>query len=69
MFGARRTAFDVDIDMLEEKPWRKPGIDIADYFNYGFDERGWRVRTSSVYDMLLECGDLGIRSETAQDST
>nr|CCA25287.1 conserved hypothetical protein [Albugo laibachii Nc14] len=42
VFGARRTAFDVDIDMLEEKPWRKPGIDIADYFNYGFDERGWR---------------------------
>jgi pre-mRNA 3'-end-processing factor FIP1 len=44
MFGGRRTAFDVDIDMLEDKPWRKPGVDISDYFNYGFDEHSWRVR-------------------------
>uniref|UniRef100_K3WAR0 Pre-mRNA polyadenylation factor Fip1 domain-containing protein n=1 Tax=Globisporangium ultimum (strain ATCC 200006 / CBS 805.95 / DAOM BR144) TaxID=431595 RepID=K3WAR0_GLOUD len=42
MFGGRRTAFDVDIDMLEDKPWRKPGVDISDYFNYGFDEHSWR---------------------------
>ncbi|KDO19931.1 hypothetical protein SPRG_14839 [Saprolegnia parasitica CBS 223.65] len=40
--GGRRTAFDVDIDQLEEKPWRKPGVDISDYFNYGFDEASWR---------------------------
>lgn len=45
MFGGRRTAFDVDIDMLEDKPWRKPGVDISDYFNYGFDEHSWRVRS------------------------
>ncbi|POM76982.1 Pre-mRNA polyadenylation factor, partial [Phytophthora palmivora] len=24
MFGGRRTAFDVDIDLLEDRPWRKP---------------------------------------------
>ncbi|RHY33773.1 hypothetical protein DYB25_006378 [Aphanomyces astaci] len=40
--GGRRTAFDVDIDVLEDKPWRKPGVDISDYFNYGFDETTWR---------------------------
>ncbi|KAL4168719.1 hypothetical protein KRP22_012117 [Phytophthora ramorum] len=42
MFGGRRTAFDVDIDLLEDRPWRKPGVDISDYFNYGFDEHTWR---------------------------
>ncbi|CAM9932257.1 unnamed protein product [Scytosiphon promiscuus] len=38
-----RTAFDVDIDGLEEQPWRYPGVDIADFFNYGFTEDSWRV--------------------------
>jgi pre-mRNA 3'-end-processing factor FIP1 len=30
--------YDVDLAELEEKPWRKPGADITDYFNYGFNE-------------------------------
>ncbi|XP_038572438.1 pre-mRNA 3'-end-processing factor FIP1 isoform X1 [Micropterus salmoides] len=25
----------------EEKPWRKAGADLSDYFNYGFDEESW----------------------------
>jgi hypothetical protein len=25
----------------EDKPWRKPGADITDYFNYGFNEETW----------------------------
>lgn len=28
---------------MVEKPWQKPGADISDYFNYGFDERTWRM--------------------------
>lgn len=24
-----------------EKPWRRPGSDMTDYFNYGFDEFTW----------------------------
>ncbi|CAI5745937.1 unnamed protein product [Peronospora destructor] len=46
LFGGRRTAFDVDIDLLEDRPWRKPGVDISDYFNYGFDEHSWREYAS-----------------------
>lgn len=38
-----KTAFDVDIDGMEEQPWRHPGVDIADFFNYGFTEDSWRV--------------------------
>jgi hypothetical protein len=27
--------FDLDIDSLPNKPWRKEGENISDYFNYG----------------------------------
>jgi hypothetical protein len=30
-----KTAFDIRIDELEDHPWRRPGVDISDYFNYG----------------------------------
>ncbi|XP_058058734.1 pre-mRNA 3'-end-processing factor FIP1 [Anopheles bellator] len=35
-------AHEFSIDSLDEKPWRKPGSDITDYFNYGFNEETWR---------------------------
>ncbi|XP_019619749.1 PREDICTED: pre-mRNA 3'-end-processing factor FIP1-like [Branchiostoma belcheri] len=34
---------DFDLDTLEDKPWRKPGADITDYFNYGFNEDSWKI--------------------------
>eukprot|EP01029_Cantina_marsupialis_P027640 TRINITY_DN773121_c0_g1_i1.p1 TRINITY_DN773121_c0_g1~~TRINITY_DN773121_c0_g1_i1.p1 ORF type:complete len:167 (+),score=44.86 TRINITY_DN773121_c0_g1_i1:74-574(+) len=40
--GGRKTAFDVNLNNMSRKPWEKPGEDISDYFNYGFDERSWR---------------------------
>ncbi|XP_060772017.1 pre-mRNA 3'-end-processing factor FIP1 [Neoarius graeffei] len=35
-------ALEVD-EELEEKPWRKPGADLSDYFNYGFNEDTWKT--------------------------
>ncbi|KAI8815356.1 Fip1 motif-domain-containing protein [Cladochytrium replicatum] len=35
--------FDVDLESFEDKPWRKPGADITDYFNFGFNEQTWRA--------------------------
>jgi len=29
-----------------DKPWRKPGTDISDYFNYGLDEFTWALYAS-----------------------
>lgn len=29
---------EVNIDQLDDKPWTKPGADISDWFNYGFNE-------------------------------
>ena len=34
---------NIDIDSLTEKPWRKPEVDLSDYFNYGFNEDTWRL--------------------------
>ncbi|XP_030627990.1 pre-mRNA 3'-end-processing factor FIP1 [Chanos chanos] len=34
---------DVDVESFEEKPWRKPGADLSDYFNYGFNEDTWKA--------------------------
>ncbi|XJO73606.1 hypothetical protein BDV3_004561 [Batrachochytrium dendrobatidis] len=34
---------DVDTDQFEDKPWKKPGADITDYFNYGFNEQTWKT--------------------------
>lgn len=36
-------ATEYNLDSLEDKPWRKPGADITDYFNYGFNEDTWRA--------------------------
>ena len=37
-----RTIFEVDIDGFEEKPWKLPGIDVSDFFNFGLNEDSWR---------------------------
>lgn len=37
------SAVDYNLDSLEDKPWRKPGADITDYFNYGFNEDTWKA--------------------------
>ncbi|KAL7888028.1 hypothetical protein AOLI_G00030020 [Acnodon oligacanthus] len=37
------TLLDVDVESFEEKPWRKPGADLSDYFNYGFNEDTWKM--------------------------
>ena len=35
--------YDLDLEGFEDKPWRKPGADITDYFNYGFNEITWKM--------------------------
>ncbi|KAK4994250.1 Cleavage polyadenylation factor subunit fip1 [Elasticomyces elasticus] len=40
--GKPITELDIDADLAEHnKPWRLPGADQTDYFNYGFDEFTW----------------------------
>ncbi|KAI3320174.1 Fip1-domain-containing protein [Xylariaceae sp. AK1471] len=42
--GKPITQVNIDQDLPEnDKPWRKPGTDLSDYFNYGFDEFTWAL--------------------------
>lgn len=50
----QRNPMEIDIDALEDKPWRKPGADPTDYFNYGFTEESWRAYCSKQVQMRME---------------
>ena len=44
LLASPRTNLFLLPDLKEnEKPWRQPGTDISDYFNYGFDEFTWAL--------------------------
>eukprot|EP00835_Amoeboradix_gromovi_P005483 NODE_519_length_7315_cov_0.500554.p5 type:complete len:143 gc:universal NODE_519_length_7315_cov_0.500554:6734-6306(-) len=34
---------DVDLEEFADKPWAKPGCDVSDFFNYGFNEDSWKA--------------------------
>ena len=38
-----RSILELDLSALAEKQWRRPGSDISDWFNYGFDELSWEA--------------------------
>jgi hypothetical protein len=46
--------FLADIDMLDERPWQKPGADQSDFFNYGFVETTWRAYSYRQMQMRME---------------
>ena len=48
-----QTAVEVDLDSLDEKPWKKPGADITDYFNYGFTEETWAAYSNRSNSLVL----------------
>lgn len=48
--------FDFEIDKLEEKPWLRPGADISDYFNYGFDENTWKAYCARQREIREDIG-------------
>jgi len=47
-----RKIYDVNIDKFEEKPWRIPGADITDYFNFSLNENTWKQYCSSLVSSL-----------------
>ncbi|KAL2849543.1 Fip1 motif-domain-containing protein [Aspergillus pseudoustus] len=49
---------DMDTDFPEDdKPWRRPGSDLTDYFNYGFDEFTWASYVLKQQELRKEVGD------------
>lgn len=53
---AGQTAVEYNVEAIEDKPWRKPGADITDYFNYGFSEETWRSYCERQKRMRHESG-------------
>jgi len=53
--GKPITQVNIDEDLPEnDKPWRRPGTDISDYFNYGFDEFTWALYASKQDNLRSE---------------
>jgi pre-mRNA 3'-end-processing factor FIP1 len=56
--GKPITQVEIDADLAEhEKPWRRPGADQSDYFNYGFDEFTWStycLRQKTMAEAIVE---------------
>ncbi|KAK0419891.1 hypothetical protein QR680_014390 [Steinernema hermaphroditum] len=46
--------YDLDLATMEDRPWRKPGADINDYFNYGFNEETWNMYCERQRKLRLE---------------
>ncbi|KAJ5184143.1 Pre-mRNA polyadenylation factor fip1 [Penicillium capsulatum] len=58
MTGKTILATDMDTDFpTDDKPWRRPGSDISDYFNYGFDEFTWVSYCLKQQEVRKEVGD------------
>jgi len=55
-----QTAVEVDLDSLDEKPWKKPGADITDYFNYGFTEETWAAYSNRQRRMRVNESGVGL---------
>lgn len=51
---ANAPVLQIDIDQMDEKPWRRPGVAVADYFNYGFNEDSWRAYCQRQVQLRLE---------------
>uniref|UniRef100_A0A8C1WR89 Pre-mRNA 3'-end-processing factor FIP1 n=1 Tax=Cyprinus carpio TaxID=7962 RepID=A0A8C1WR89_CYPCA len=62
---AEGNVLQVDVESFEEKPWRKPGADLSDYFNYGFNEDTWKTYCDKQrrLRMSLEILSLGSSSK------
>ncbi|KAJ4845611.1 hypothetical protein Tsubulata_005746 [Turnera subulata] len=51
---SHKTIFDVDIDGFEEKPWKYPGVDMSDFFNFGLNEESWKDYCKQLEQHRLE---------------
>lgn len=50
--------FEVDLQNLSDKNWRRPGADVSDWFNYGFDEISWEAYCVRKRDMAAMAAEM-----------
>ena len=51
----------------EDKAWRRPGVDMTDYFNYGFDEFTWANYCLKQQSLRKEVNDSKKQMEDMQN--
>ncbi|KAG6673474.1 hypothetical protein I3842_16G114100 [Carya illinoinensis] len=51
---SHKTIFEVDIDSFEEKPWKYPGVDTSDFFNFGLNEESWKDYCKQLEQLRME---------------
>ncbi|XP_058186731.1 FIP1[V]-like protein isoform X2 [Rhododendron vialii] len=51
---SHKTIFEVDINSFEEKPWRLPGLDMSDFFNFGLNEETWKDYCKQLEQLRVE---------------
>uniref|UniRef100_A0ACD5X7Z6 Uncharacterized protein n=1 Tax=Avena sativa TaxID=4498 RepID=A0ACD5X7Z6_AVESA len=49
-----KAIYEIDIETFEEKPWKYPGADISDFFNFGIDEEKWKDYCKQIDQQRLE---------------
>ncbi|GAA97973.1 uncharacterized protein L969DRAFT_84541 [Mixia osmundae IAM 14324] len=54
MLHTAQNIYELNIDSLPQTPWREPGIDLSEYFNYGFDEMTWRAYAKQQLQLRAE---------------
>ncbi|KAM5433528.1 Cleavage polyadenylation factor subunit fip1 [Microsporum ferrugineum] len=60
------TDLDADFPTEDDKPWRRPGSDINDYFNYGFDEFTWASYCLKQQSLRKDINDQKTQMEDMQ---
>ncbi|KAH9932084.1 uncharacterized protein BXZ73DRAFT_90020 [Epithele typhae] len=53
-----QSILEYDLNAMSEKPWRRPGSDLSDWFNYGFDEMTWQMYCNQRQSMVEHAGVL-----------
>ncbi|CAB3370043.1 Hypothetical predicted protein [Cloeon dipterum] len=61
-------AHEFNLDSMEDKPWRMPGADITDYFNYGFNEDTWRAYCEKQKRLRINESGVGLTGIGANPS-
>ncbi|GAB4828160.1 hypothetical protein Ancab_035077 [Ancistrocladus abbreviatus] len=51
---SHKTIFEVDIDGFEEKPWKYPGVDVSEFFNFGLNEDSWKEYCKQLEQLRFE---------------
>ena len=49
---------EYDLNAMAEKPWRRAGSDLSDWFNYGFDEMTWQMYCNHRQNLVEHAGML-----------